>query len=162
MKINMNVKVILPTNKQGESYIDEDKMYLKDISNTSELDGDAVFQSSAYGDVFGNRRNRSTKSKKRLSVVKITANRKPIYRAFRAIPIKDNNKSIVGLSPNSLRMINDKNGVNPTEVMVEKGSPFFYYWSHPDKAIRISFKLGLISLLLGAISIIISIVSWII
>lgn len=44
MKLTMNVKVILPTNQSGVNYIDDDKMFLKDISTISEADGDAVFK----------------------------------------------------------------------------------------------------------------------
>lgn len=73
---------------------------------------------------------------------------------------------MVGLSPSSIRLLSDKDGNNPTEVKVEMGRVFPFYWEHPDKAIRISFKLGLWSVALGIMgfalgicSLIISIVS---
>lgn len=162
----MNVKVILPTNQSGVNYIDDDKMFLKDISTISEADGDAVFQSNAYFDIFKFTRKRSNTGKKRLSIVKISANGESIHRAFKSESVNDIKKDMVGLSPSSIRLLSDKDGNNPTEVKVEMGRVFPFYWEHPDKAIRISFKLGLWSVALGIMgfalgicSLIISIVS---
>ena len=157
MKLNMKVKVILPTNRQEVNYIDGDKMFLKDITTISEADGDAVFQSNVYSEIFGFTRKRSNTDKKRLSIVKISANGESIHRAFKSEAVDGIKKDMVGLSPNSIRLLSDKNGKNPTEVEVEMGGMFPFYWEHPDKAIRISFKLGLCSLVLGLISIVISI-----
>ena len=153
----MIVKTILPTNQLGSSCITDDKMFLKDITTISEADGDAVFQSNVYSEIFGFTRKRSNTDKKRLSIVKISANGESIHRAFKSEAVDGIKKDMVGLSPNSIRLLSDKNGKNPTEVEVEMGGMFPFYWEHPDKAIRISFKLGLCSLVLGLISIVISI-----
>ncbi|MBR4838642.1 MAG: hypothetical protein IK004_09510 [Bacteroidales bacterium] len=156
----MNVKVILPTNQPGDSYIKDDKMFLKDISTISEADGDAVFQSSTYSEIFGFTRKRSKIGKKRLSIVKISANGESIHRAFKSEAVNGIKKDMVGLSPSSIRLLSDRDGKNPTVVEVEIGGMFPFYWEHPDKAIRISFKLGLLSLLLGVLSFAISIITW--
>ena len=136
--------------------IKDDKMFLKDVSTISEADGDAVFQSNAYFDIFGFTRKRSNTDKKRLSIVKISANGESIHRAFKSEAVDGIKKDMVGLTPSSIRLLIGKDGKNPTEVEVEKGRMFPFYWEHPDKAIRISFKLGLLSLMLGLTSIVFS------
>lgn len=98
-------------------------------------------------------------SQKRLSIVKISANGIVIYRAYRGVSATDFLKDYVALTPNSIMLLNDKAGNEPKEVEVSKGCIFPFYWYHPDKAVRISFKLGLVSLLMGVISIVISIIS---
>lgn len=117
----MKVKSVFPTDKPGESYVDGDIMYLKDITAVSEADGEAVFYSHVYEDIFGYTRKLSNNHMKRLSIVEISANGKSIHRAFKSESVKDISQSDIGLTTNSLRLLNDMDGNNPTEVEVSIG-----------------------------------------
>lgn len=150
---------ILPAPSDDNNSMENEILYLNSISSLPEADGDAILNSSAYQEIFHKTRNRSNKMKKRLAVVKITANGESIHRSYRAESAKDFNSNYVGLTPSSLRLLNDKDGKDPEEVAVSKGSYFVFYWSHPDKAIRVSFKLGLLGVLLGLISVAITVIS---
>lgn len=46
-----------------------------------------------------------------------------------------------------------------TNVKIEKGNKFLFYWDHPSHIVRSAFKLGFLSLLLTIVSLLISIVS---
>ena len=56
------------------------------INMPSEVDGDVFLMSTAYRNIFGRPRKDSSSSKKCLSVVKVSANGRSIYRAYRSIP----------------------------------------------------------------------------
>lgn len=77
---------------------------------------------------------------------------KTIYRAYRGVSATNFLKNYVALTPNSIIMLNDKEGNEPQNAIVSEGSIFPFYWYHPDKAIRISAKLGFLSLLIGFVS----------
>jgi hypothetical protein len=154
-----DVLKILPTSSNDKNSIGNGVLYINSIFSLPEADGDVVLNSSAYQEVFRKTRNRSNKMKKRLAVVKITANGAAIHRSFRAESAEGFTKNYVGLTPSSLRLLNDKDGKEPEQVTVMKGCYFLFYWSHPDKAIRISFKLGLLGVLLGLSSFMVSVIS---
>lgn len=149
---------ILPDTTAAKNTCTGGVLRLIGISNPSDVDGEVLMHSSCYKEIFGVRKKNTGNSKKRLSIVKITANGKSIYRAYRSVSAVDFVNDCVGLSPNSILLLNDKNGNDPIQVELSKGHCFPYYWYHPDKAIRLSVKLGGISLLLGVISIAVSIV----
>ena len=126
------------------------------ISLPSEVDGDVFLTSTAYKDIFGKTRKSSSVSNKRLSVVKISANGRSIHRAYRSIPADNFTKNYVALTSKSIGML-DSNGIEPTEVHLTSGCRFLFYWNHPDLAICLSMKLGMLSLALALLSIVISI-----
>lgn len=152
MKTFKKTAFILPLNASGPSCLKGDKLYLNDISRVSDADGDVVLYSKVYEEIFGITRKLEKDANKRLAIVKISANGKSIHRAFRAV--SGMTSDYAGLTANSLRLLNDSIGTDPVEVELSPGSCLPYYWRHPDKAIRISIKLGLLSVLLGLISVI--------
>jgi hypothetical protein len=126
------------------------------ISMPSEVDGDVFLTSTAYKDIFGKTRKSSSVSNKRLSVVKISVNGRSIHRAYRSVPADNFTKNYVALTSKSIGMLVN-NGIEPTEVDLAPGCRFLFYWNHPDLAIRLSMKLGMLSIALALLSIVISI-----
>ena len=129
------------------------------IKSSSDVDGEALMTSVCYNKIFKTHKKTADNSLKRLYIVKISANGQVIYRSYRGVSATDFLSDYVALSPSSIMMLNDKDGNEPLEVKVSKGYMFPFYWYHPDKAIRISARLGILSLLLGVISFIIACVS---
>ena len=145
-------------------YIEESNKTLRlDIQHASELDGYVYLNSDVYYDIFGKRKNASSNVKKRLSVVKIEAdNGRIIYREFNGRGAKGLTREKIALTPNSISMLTkiDEGKKIPFKKMkLSPGSYLPFYWLHPDKAIRVSFKLGLLSAILGFISLVLGCLS---
>ncbi len=160
MKTRKTVLTILPNKYDGDSWVYQayNRLYLNDIYSMSEMDGFVVLQSSVFEEVFGITKKLSSSYDKRLPIVKISENGKTIYRVYRSVGVKGFTGQHVGLTSNSIVLLCDINGDNPKEVELSPGKYFPFFWQHPDKAIRISFKLGLLSMALGFLSIITSVV----
>ena len=152
------VAKVLPNSSGEKNCFANRILRLIGINNASDVDGEVLMISNCYKDVFEKRKKNTDDSNKRLSIVKITANGKSIHRSYKCVSAKDFSGDYVALSPNSIMLLNDKDGIEPEEAELCEGSWFPFYWYHPDKAVRLSFKLGLISLLMGFISIVISII----
>ena len=157
MKIK-KVVTILPDSSASMNYFEGNVLRLISINSASDIDGEVLMTSHSFEDVFGTEKKTADNFLKQLPIVKICANGKKIHRAYRGVSVKGFNKELVALSPNSIMLLNDNNGVEPEKVELSEGSILPFYWYHPDKAIRLSFKIGLISLLMGIISIAISII----
>lgn len=153
-----NVAKVLPDSSAAKNCFANGELRLIGINNASDVDGEVLMISNCYKDVFEKRKKNTDDSKKRLSIVKITANGKSIHRSYKCVSATDFIRNYVALSPNSIMLLNDKDGNEPKEVELCEGSRIPFYWYHPDKAVRLSFKLGFISLLMGFISIIISVI----
>lgn len=154
----MKIVKILPDSSAAKNYYADGVLHLARINNVSDVDGDVLMTSACYNDIFKTTKKTADNSLKRLSVVKISAKGHVIYRAYRGVSATDFLKDYVALSPNSIMQLNDKDGNEPLEVEVSKGCIIPFYWYHPDKAVRLSIKLGTLSLLLGIISIVVSII----
>ena len=152
------VAKVLPNSSGEKNCFANDELRLIGINNASDVDGEVLMISNCYKDVFEKRKKNTDDSKKRLSIVKITANGKSIHRSYKCVSAAGFISDYVALSPNSIMLLNDKDGKEPKEAELCEGSWFPFYWYHPDKAVRLSFKLGLTSLLMGFISIVISII----
>lgn len=150
---------ILPAVSSVKNTYDDGVLRLVGISNASDVDGDVLIVSNCYNEVFKTCKKNASDSKKRLSIVKIAANGKSIYRTCRCVSATGFISDYVALSPNSIMLLNDKDGNGPKEVKLSEGGKLPFYLYHPDKAVRISFKLGLLSVLLGLVSIAISVLS---
>ena len=145
-------------------FIEESNKTLRlDIQHASELDGYVYLNSDVYCDIFGKRKIASSNVRKRLSVVKIEAdNGKIIYREFNGRGAKGLTREKIALTPNSISMLTkiEEGGKLPLKKMkLSPGSYLPFYWLHPDKAIRVSFKLGLLSAILGFISLVLGCLS---
>ena len=121
-----------------------------------DYDDVALFHSSEYAKIFGEKRAESCDEQKLLSVVKITYGGKSTHRAYRCSPKL--RKDEVALSANSQRLLYGKID-NAGEVTITNGSKFRYFWDHPFHATRISMRLGVVSVLFAILSIIITLIS---
>lgn len=155
----MKLIKVLPESTGLKSTCANGVLRLVGINSASDVDGDVIMTNDCYNKIYNTTKKTASDSLKRLSVVKISANEKVIYRSYRGISASDFLSDYAALSPNSIRMLNDKDGNEPQDVQVSPGSIFPFYWYHPDKSVRLSAKLGLISLLLGVISIVVSCIS---
>ena len=89
-------------------------------------------------------------------IVKITSKdtKLSVYRIWRGVPAYVSSKDILYIDDIAkYSLIKDRKN-NKIEVILSKGSRFWYYWNHFDNATRVSFKLGLLSVILGIISLI--------
>lgn len=154
---------------QSDEYAGE---YQIDNYSPSEYDDKVIVHGDLYKDenLFKHPRYSSytTDSNKLLSVIKIsTPNGKSIYRAYLGKKgVKGFYKNMVALSPNSIRLLTEKDGKEDPKtidsVIISRGSKFMYFWNHPYHATRISMRLGVWSIVLAVSGILISCISCII
>jgi len=150
-KISEDLLQIFKEQPQKEKIVNG-RLLLSNIANTNELDDSILLYNRWYRRIFGKNKKNSSDSKKRISIVKIKADTgKTIYREYKASRIK---KDTAALTMKSITLLSDKDGNKPTRLTLSKGSWMCYYINHPDKAIRLSFRMGAISIALGLISIV--------
>ncbi len=148
--------------KKEEVNTHEDRCTISQMANGLDVDGLALFHSSAYEKIFGTKKKTQKQSIQRLSVVKITnkESHRSIYRAYRGASITGLKEGMVVLSPISLQELSSPNSLD-VKFSVTKGCWWMFYRNHPNAATRISFRLGLISLAIGVVSIIISVLCYV-
>ena len=156
--MELHVKAI---NRSGTVY-DERNTIVPEGYDYDSLSDAAVLYCHNYKAIFGKTRAEVKANKKRLSVLMIQLDRKKIYRRY----FSDNNISgidakTVGLTPASIRELSSgrNNEVVGMSVKVRKACSFCYYWNHPFHATRISYRLGLPSLIIGVFALVLSVLS---
>lgn len=122
----------------------------------------AWFNSQQYKDkeLFGIQRSLD-KNNKLLAIVRIEYQGRKIRRRYQTDNTLGLTNNQVGLTSESARILFDDIDFSKEVVKVSKGNicdTIMFYWDHPFHATRISFKVGLPSLLIGLISLIISII----
>ena len=151
---------ILSADKPGSNRIDEDVLLIQGITSPRELNEYVILESSMYRTLFGKKKIASNRSRKRLSIVKISYGGRSIHRAYRSIPARNFTKDYVGLTPDSISELSDGTGIPAlSEVTLGKGCWWNYYWEHPNAAVRMSFRMGIFSI---SISIILALFSCIV
>ena len=145
---------------------DENNIYLPQGYSTEQLDDIAIFTNNAYGLIFGVKRCEASKSKKLISIVRITnpKNNVSIRRCYKRIPFNGLGDNDIALSPSSIRLLCEENNADVVgaELELRRGTlwdSLIYYWEHPFHATRISFKIGLPALIISIISLILGIVA---
>ena len=138
---------ILSAGNSGTNTFDVDILRLTGISSPRELDEYVVLESHMYKDIFGERKISAKRSRKRLSIVKICYNGKSIHRAYLSMPAKGFGKDNVALTPNSIYELSQGETIPLlTEVSLGRGCWWKYYWSNPNAAVRMSFRVGVIGI----------------
>ena len=135
--------------------------------SASEYDDKVIMHGDWFKELYGNPRYscETENIDKLLCVIKIsTSNGKSIHRSFFGRKgVKGLDKGKIALSPNSIRLLTEKNGnVNPNSidtVIISQGSKFKYFWNHPYHATRISMRLGFWSIVLAMAGIAVSLIS---
>lgn len=156
-----NIKTILKilAANGNSSVITGNELFLTTIQHSSELDGYILLHSSCYKDIFGKTKTNSSDNSKRTSIVKVKTGEKTIYREFRGFTLTGFDANMVALSPNSLNLLDLSKPIKSSEIILSPGCILPFYWFHPDKAIRLSFKMGSLSIILGVISLILGVLS---
>ena len=153
-----NLLKILPDSKSASNYVDIDTLRIANIVSSKEYDEYVVLHSSMYEAIFGVRKSNAKRSKKQLSVVKICCEGRSIHRAYRSVPAKDFGKDYVGLTPNSIYELCQNSSEAPKKVSISEGCWWMYYWHNPVAAVRMSFRIGIISISFTIITSIFSII----
>lgn len=156
-----NIKTILKilAVNGSNSVVTSNELHLTTIQHSSELDGYILLHSSCYKEIFGKTKTNSSDNSKRTSIVKIKASQKTIYREFKGFTLSGFDAGMVALSPNSLYLLDLSKPTNSSELKLSSGCALPFYWFHPDKSIRLSFKMGFLSIILGVISLVLGVLS---
>ena len=137
----------------------------KDVNDCGYVESNqdvAWFNSQQYKDeeLFGIKRSLDKKNKL-LAIVRLEYNGRIIRRRYQTDNTLGLTDTQVGLTSESARILfDDIPDVSKEVVKVSKGNvrdTIMFYWDHPFHATRISFKVGLPSLLIGLFSLIIGI-----
>ena len=136
--------------------------YVNDCGYVESNQDVAWFNSQQYKDeeLFGIKRSLD-KRNKLLAIVRLEYDGRKIRRRYQTDNTLGLTNTQVGLTSESARILfDDMPDVSKEVVKVSKGNVWdtiMFYWDHPFHATRISFKVGLPSLLIGLLSLIISI-----
>lgn len=123
-----------------------------------DIEGLALFTpKGSYYRIFKKDKGKASQRKQRLSTIKITCDKRKIFRQYASRSIDNLNGGCIGLSPNSWQQLLLKEA-SEKKVHVEKCCSFWFFWNHPNSATRISYKLGMIGALLAIIGISLSVV----
>lgn len=136
--------------------------YVTSFSYVEEHQDVAWFNSKQYSEIFKKKRSGDPQNKL-LAVARLRYKDRILRRRYlcdQTLSLADNQ---VGLTSESIRILFDGK-TNPSQelITISKGNiwdVFMYYWNHPFHATRISFKLGVISLIVGVIPFVVSLIS---
>lgn len=141
---------ILPANGAGKNIADNDCLRLINISTPKELDEYVLLHSSIYEKIFDIKKKDTSRSNKQLSIVKVCFNGKCVHRAYLYVPATNFNGNCVALTPNSINELSCEKELVPSgEVVVSKGCRWMFYWYHPNAAVRMSFRIGLLGIFIA-------------
>lgn len=115
-----------------------------------------------FKEIFGKAEKDFKDYKEKKKIVKITSKETnhSIYRIWNGAPLGARTKETIFIDKYAkYDLLKDKNTENAT-LELSKGSKLAFYLNHYDHMVRVSFKLGLWSVILGAISFVISIISF--
>ena len=145
---------LLPSNGSNTNTLADGVLRLYSISSSKEMDEYVVLQSQMYQEIYKGKKIDAGDDHKRLSVVKICCGGKTIHRAYRSESAKGFNKEYVALSTNSIYLLSQGKELPPgSKVCLSKGSKWKFYWDHPNAAVRMSFRIGIIGIVVSLIGI---------
>lgn len=134
--------------------------YVESFSYIEDNQDVAWFKNDQYCELFGVKRSQDQKNKL-LAIVRLDFCGRKIRRRYKCENLLGLNSDRIGLTSESVRILfDDIQNPSSDQILVTKGNLWdivMYYWNHPFHATRISFRIGLPSLLLGIVSIILSI-----
>lgn len=139
------------------------KLYLR----PSDYEEVAVVHTNMFAKIFGKRKGEIPR---KLPIVKISYGNKCIYRRIELVSCDDFCEGIVAMTYKSMGELTNchyddkrekkleriKEG---NEVEVRPAYSLNYYWHHPNSATRMSFRIGVPSLMIGVVSLILGLVA---
>ena len=120
-----------------------------------------VLEPKDFRAIFGNKRAEAKDSEKTLAIVKIKSvqSGKVIYRRYLGEEALKN-KNMAGVTYASIYLLDGgKNDMQRTNVVLSRGHRIPFYWHNPIYAVKISMRLGSLSLVLGFISLVLGVLS---
>jgi len=115
-----------------------------------------MLHSSVYKSIFNGTYKSSGSNPRRRGVVKVSNGKQNVYLRFWGASQFGIGKDNFSVHPYVFNYLNSSESV--CEFSFSKGSVLKYYWFNPIDAIRISFRLGSLSVILGGISIVLGII----
>jgi hypothetical protein len=138
---------ILPAGNSNQNSFENDILRLTGISSPRELDEYVVLESHMYKEIFGKTKINAKRSRKRLSVVRICYEGRSIHRAFLSAPAKGFEKEHVALTLSSIYELSQGKQIPMlAKVTLGRGCRWKYYLYHPNAAVRMSFRIGIIGI----------------
>lgn len=143
------------------------RLYLDSVS----YEDAAIFNTDMFDKIFGERKYQyqSRRFVGLLPIVKISYKRRTIYRRVELVSKTNFTNDIVALPPKAIgeltNMVNNNGYITADRPLtgdmlkITPGCTFGFYWNHPNSATRVSYRLGLPSLLIGITSFAIGIIS---
>lgn len=167
--VTCNVAAIISTNNMHPTQYYDDvnqKLYL----TPANFEDVAVFHTGMFLKIF---KKRKYEMSGKIPIVKISYGNKSIYRRVELVSCKNSHLDVVGLTYKSMRELTnytyedfDNEKVVVTDVAnegkkvnIEPTGAMRYYFYHPNSATRMSFRIGIPSLIIGFISLLMSIIS---
>ena len=108
-----------------------------------------------YEKLFGRPLKGSDRRKRFLKITSLQTG-SSVYRLFRGAPTGVVNKDILYIDSDGKAVLQRSD--DEVVLSIKKCCPFSFYWNTSNSATRISFKIGLPSLIIGAASLILTIV----
>lgn len=160
-----DVAIILPLRGETDKQKYKDgKLYLNTVDNYQDA---VVMFNKSFEKIFGVPKyqyfQRKCNFSRRLPIVRVSYKDRSIYRRMELLSVNDFKSEYAALTYKSLgelsRIEKDENGEirmdrpdDKSKVRITKGCSFLYYWQHPNSATRVSFRIGLPSLIISTIS----------
>lgn len=139
--------------ESGRSLVDNGYYFIAD-SLSENIDA-IILAPKDYEDIFGTTRKRDNTKRKRLAVVKASSGGRSIHRRYLGdSSLKEKRSCALNYSSINELCVDDN---IPQKIDLSKGNMFAYYWNNPKASIRMSMRLGILSIILGFIAIAIAI-----
>lgn len=166
------VVVVIPYDSNHSKRMCENRvLYVEDVESFQDT---IVLHSSSFKNVFNIPKYQYFQKwynfSRRCPVVKISYGNRTIYRRVELLSVSGFKQHYAGLTNKSLgelsQIIYDNKGNNKSDkpkkgsrITIKPGSTLLYYWQHPNSATRMSFRIGLPSLIISIVSLICSLIS---
>lgn len=115
---------------------------------------EAYTSNHIHKEVFGGKAKDVLKYPWKKKIIKITskATGLSVYRIWRGVPAYVESKDTLFVDDSAKFALIKSKDDTTVDLILSKGSRIGFYWNHFENATRISFKLGLTSVVLGVIS----------
>ncbi len=110
--------------------------------------------SAMYERIFQKKLKTSKRIPWKRRVVKIYSpeSKLAIYRIWKGARVFAKSKDIVYVDRDACFMLSDTPDDSKVALVLSPSFKVFFYWYHQDPVIRVSFKLGFVSVLIGAVA----------
>ena len=154
--------VVIHHSASGNNKITPNCRFVTEFSYIEGNEDVAWFDNKQYSKIFNIKRSKDHKNKL-LAIVRLEYQDRGIRRRYKYNPVLRLNNDQLGLTSESIRILfDDMPDISKEIIKVSMGNiwdTIMFYWDHPFHATRISFKIGIISLITGVISIFISVIT---